>query len=267
MAGGAGDRNLIVDCGPAGDSSAGGLPDDVRRRDARDRLRGRVPEPHEPEAVHQEHALPDVVEDKRRLRPLLRLRMQLGVLDRRRRPPRELLCKREVPGPEPAVGRRDEGDRAEDAASREERHRHERSDAQLLDQPAVLFVPRDLADDLVRHLRHELRLAGADDGAGSIGRLLVLRVPLVERPDQRQHVGVGVSGCEASQAPLLRDHVDQHLVGKRRNSQLGEPLQRRLVLERRAEELTRPGEKRHLRVGGLGVPRAPHAPPRRGVTA
>ena len=134
------------------------------------------------------------------------------------------------------------------------RHRHERSEAQLLDQPAVLFVPRDLADDLVRHLGDELRLAGADDGAGSIGRLLVRRVPLLQRPDQIQHVGVGVSGCETFQAPLLRDHVDQHLVGKRRNSQLGEPLQRRLVLERRAEELTRPGEERHLRVGGLGVP-------------
>src|SRR5215207_8979691 len=62
--------------------------------------------------------------------------------------------------------------------------------------------------------------------------------------DQVQHVGVGVSGCEAFQAALLRDHVDQHLVGKRRNSQLGEPLQRRLVLEGRAEELTGPGQER-----------------------
>src|SRR5829696_5536264 len=86
--------------------------------------------------------------------------MQLGVLDRRRRPPRELLCKREVPRPEPAAGgRRDEGDRAENAASRYERHRHERSDAQLLDQAPVRFVPRDLANDLVRHLGDELRLA------------------------------------------------------------------------------------------------------------
>ena len=70
----------------------------------------------------------------------------------------------------------------------------------------------------------------------------------------------GVSG------PLLRDHVDQHLVGKRREQPAGRAAQGRLVPERRAEELTRPGEERHLRICGLGVG-APHAPPRRGVTA
>ena len=104
--------------GEAGQRLGCRTTDDIRGGKARDCLGGLVPEPDDAVGVDEHHAVADRRKHARSLRALLRLAEQARVVDRRRRPARDLLGEHEIFTVEDAARlRSDERERAEHPAA------------------------------------------------------------------------------------------------------------------------------------------------------
>ena len=116
------DRNALRHCVPAGDHLRDPPLEHGRTRQPGDRLRRAVPVAGDAGGVDEHHAVADRREDTRSLRALLRLAVELRVVDRHGRAAREVLGELEVGLVVGAVGLGPhEGERAERAPARDER--------------------------------------------------------------------------------------------------------------------------------------------------
>ena len=171
---------------------------------------------------------------------LERLSVEAGVVDGHRGAASELERAREIGLRVPAAGLgRDEGDRADRPAARNQRHGHRRAEAELADRLEQVRLVRERLDEhLVGDLGIELRLLRPDHVRHALRRVGIRRRHRCGQLLGKPNLGrVGVRGGEPLNRPVVGDHVDRAPVGERRDDELRDVRQRHLVVEGRAEQL------------------------------
>jgi hypothetical protein len=158
------------------------------------------------------------------------------VVERQAGAPAQLLGEGEVlrgeAPPRPAGG---EAERAEHASARHERHVDEGAEADAAQLREVRLVVGDGAQHLVGQLLDELRLAGGDH-LGHAGRGVgAHRVALVDLAREPLHRRVGVMDGDGAHAVAV-EHVVRRPVGEPRHREAHEARERRVVVERLAEQ-------------------------------
>ena len=180
--------------------------------------------------------------------------MQLGVVDRDRRPPGEVLPERQVPRREPATLLTGHpGHHTQHPVAHLQRHGHRAVEVELTDQPALLRVGHRLVDHLVGDLRGELRETGAEDLVGATWRRRVRRVATLEVQGHRDLVRVDVLDRDRAQLPVDAEG-DRAPVREPGDRQLRDVPQRPLVVQAAGQLVRGLRKERQLGrlVGGVG---------------
>jgi len=108
----------------------------------------------------------------------------------------------------------DERQRAEGVAVDDERHDDHRSDSEAPQDAQVLLVAGTRHEHLVGDLRGHDRPARSNDAADRSGRVAVLGVLLLERPDHLDFGGIDVRDAETLQVAVIVDDVHGAPVGR-----------------------------------------------------
>ena len=161
-------------------------------------------------------------ENARCVRALLDLGVEPRTIDRERDPPGDVLHQREIVR---SVGSaaRDSGDRdrADRALAGAERDADQRARVDATEEPIRFLAVRALAEG-----GKDLRIPAGNDRAYGFVRLLLRRVAGLCSP------GLGARNGEALQRRAFFGQVDQAPVAEVSDDQLGDPLDRRLVVGR-----------------------------------
>ena len=215
--------------------------------DAGDCSRGRVPVADVAVVVEQDDAVGDVGERARRVGAALGLTEETCVVDGDRGAARELDRQCEVGFRVRRVRLgRDQRQRAQRPAPRNQRHADGRLQPELVDDPPQLLVVADrLVQQLLREFGEEFGLPGAQHVRHSRRRVRVGRVAVLQLVGPAHLVRVLVRDREPLDLAVRADHVDRAPVGKARDAQLRDLPEGVVVVERRGEQLARLGEKGH----------------------
>jgi len=190
-----------------------------------------------------------------RVRDVRALRVQPRVLDGRARAPRQLLGERDVGVAEsPAGFGADQAERADVVAGGAHRHDQRAAHADAEQQLPVLVVLGDRGEHLVRDLVDDLRRALLDDLGGPRRGVGARGVALADAARERHLVGIDVRDGHRADVPVPVGQADRAPVGELRDRELGDLLERALVVQRRGEQRAGIGQQplRHLRALDLG---------------
>ena len=203
------------------------------------------------DADEAEVAVPEADPDRRRDEQRVELRVRLlrgaeeeGVVDRLRRPARDLVGEVEIGLAEPPprlAGT--ERDRPEQAAARLERDDDVRGRLERAVEREMLLVDRGVRQSLAPRVLDEERLAAPEHLRDGMRLVLLRRVPAPDLPQQLLALRAAVRDHDLAQAPVLVERVDDAVVREPRHEQLGEIGERRLVVERGGEQRARLGEE------------------------
>ena len=174
----------------------------------------------------------------------LRLAEEPGVVDGDRRPPRQLLRQPEVRlAVAPGVAPLHEAERRQRAPARDQRDADVRAQSQRAGDPQVLLVHRRPGQHLVRDLRHQLRLAGAEHVRHPEGRVGVGRIALVQRVRQLHLLRVRVRDGDPADRAVGRELVHGAPLGEVAHGEARHRGQRGVVVEGGGEEIARRGQQ------------------------
>ena len=207
------------------------------RREPVDR-RERVVDPDEAEV-----AIPESDPDRRRDEQRVQLRVRLlrraeqeRIVDRERRPPRQLPGEREVELAEAAAGLAGpERDRPEHPAARLERHDDVRQRLQPAVEGEMLVVDGGIRERVDACVLDEIGLPGREHLRDGMRLVRVRRIPLAELSQQLLALRVAVHDHDLAQ-PVAVDHVDDAVVGEARHEQRGEGIEGRIDVDRGGED-------------------------------
>jgi hypothetical protein len=184
-----------------------------------------------------------------------RLAVEPGVVDRQRGARGDLGGEGDVVlGVGRALARAHEGDRAEHAPARAQRHDEDRARVQGVDHLQVLRVDRPLLEPPPVDLRDELGLARVHDVRRPARPVALGRVALAHLARQRGAGRVDVGHGDVAQPVLCVDEIDHAPVGDRAHAEVGDRLEGRVHVQRRVERSADVGEQaRLLQRAVLGV--------------
>jgi hypothetical protein len=178
-----------------------------------------------------------------------------GVLDAERDPAGDLLGEDDVVGRvAPARLARSERERAERAATGDQRDDHVRGRLQAVVEVEVAIISRGRRElGLVRSLDQQ-RLSAREHARGRVLRVPIRRVAAPDLAQQLLFGGVDVVQHRLPQRLALLDQVDDAVVGHRRDDHVAEPCQGELEVERRREQGARLAEEANtlVRAPSLG---------------
>ncbi len=193
-----------------------------QRLEHQDRVAGRVEQALEPDALAE----------------------QAGVLDRRGRPTGEALGECDVVRLEaPAAVAADQGQDADDPAAGDQRDRDVGAERQRPEHLAMAVVAGRRVDHPGRDVGHVLRAPGPQDRRHAARRVGIGRVRLLRLDRERHEARVAMSDRDPARDALLARELDDAPVGEHRDGEIGDGLDRALVVERRPEDLGRPGQE------------------------
>ena len=240
------DRNRVDRVPPARNRIESRVAEDLGRRQRRDRLSGRVPEPHDAAPVDEQDPVGDVGDDPRRVRPFLDRAVEPPAIDRERDPAGEILGEREVVRAVRLAGlRARERERSQRSLLRLERDADRRARVDPAENRAVLLAVRGLAQS-----GDDLEAARLDDLAhGFFGRL-------IRRDGGFPAQQLGPRDGDSLERASVLDHVDDAPIGIVANGELGHPLDSASIVGRRPEHLARLAHE-------VEAPLALHRPGRR----
>lgn len=167
--------------------------------------------------------------------------IKLRIVDRDRRAPREVLRHFEVRLVVAAAAlRRNECDRSENSVASDERNAHRRLQPELFENLRKFgHLGRRRLEQLVGNLGEELRPARADDVGDAVRSIRIGRIPLPQLVRPAHLLGVHVRHGQPAERTVLLDHVDRAPVGEAGDRERRDVGQRRLVVQRRAEQFAR----------------------------
>ena len=195
--------------------------------------RGRRPAGHARQAAGQQARL-------QRAGDVRALGIQARVLDRRPGPPRELLGERDVGIVEaPARFRADQRQRAEDLTAGGHGDDDPAAQADAAQQLEMLLVLRRRGEHLVGDVVADLRDPVAQDLGGAAGSVDRRRVALADAAGERDLLGIDVGDGDGAQEAVAVGHAHRAPVGELGHRELGDLLQRALVVQRRGQQLAR----------------------------
>ena len=195
---------------------------------------------------------------------LLRLGVEAGVVERQGRPLPHVLGEGEVGGAvAPLAVGEGEGESAEHPAVGHQRHQHGGGGAQPQQQLQVMLVLGGGADLLLRDLRRQDGLAGAQDEAHAGRRSHLRRIALPQLLHDLAVLGIAAGYRGAPDLPALVEDVEDGEVGELLHHQLRQEAQHLLVVERGGELTPELGEQSETpgalrRVPALGDVAAQH---------
>ncbi len=209
--------------------------------------RRRRPAGHARQAAGQQARL-------QRARDVRALGVQARVLDRRAGAARELLGERDVGLAEaPARFGADERQRPDDLAGGRHRDDDRAAQADAAQQLEMLGVLGRGGEHPGGHVVDDLGLAVAQDLGGTGGRVDRRRVALADAPGEGDLAGVDVRDGDGAQVAAAVGHAHRAPIGQLGHRQLGDLLQRALVVQRRRQQLARAREHALRELGALDL--------------
>ena len=179
-----------------------------------------------------------------RPRDVRALGVQARVLDRRAGAPRELLGERHV-GLVEAPSRLGAGERqgADDRSPRRHRDDDAAAQADAAQQLEMLLVLGGRGEHRFGHVVDDLRLAVAQQLRRPVRGIQRRRIALADAARERDLLGVDMGDGDGAHEAVAVGHADRAPVGQFRDGEVGNLLQRALVVQRGGQQL--PGTREH----------------------